>query len=185
MHWVVEVIYFVIHAIAFSDKSELTGRFLNTSRANFKNSMDISAYSFIEVARRAHPLMKDNGGTLITLTYQGSNRVVPNYNVMGVAKAALESSVRYLAADLGSWDIRVNAISPGPIRTRAASGIGDFETLTRFAESNAPMHRGVTQEEVGRAALFLLSSLSSGITGEVLFCDAGYNIIGAAFNPAD
>jgi enoyl-[acyl-carrier protein] reductase I len=144
--------------------------------------MLISVYSFTTVLREAAEMMKGRNASALTMSYYGSDKVVPHYNVMGVAKAALESSVRYLAADLGAHGIRVNAISPGPIRTRAASGIGDFEALTHFAELNAPMHRGVTQEEVGRAALFLLSDLSSGVTGEVLFCDAGYNIMGFAMN---
>ncbi|MEJ2660906.1 MAG: enoyl-ACP reductase [Desulfobacteraceae bacterium] len=177
---------FIVHGIAGGpSREELAHRYIETTKEGFVNSMLISVYSFTTILREAAEMMKGRHASALTMSYYGSDKVVPHYNVMGVAKAALESSVRYLAADLGSWDIRVNAISPGPIRTRAASGIGDFETLTRFAESNAPMHRGVTQEEVGRAALFLLSSLSSGITGEVLFCDAGYNIIGAAFNPAD
>jgi len=169
---------FVVHAIAFSDKSELTGRFLNTSRANFKNSMDISAYSFIDVARRAHPLMVENGGTLLTLTYMGSNRVTPNYNVMGVAKAALEASVKYLAEDLGKDGIRVNAISAGPIKTLAASGIGDFRYIMKWNEYNSPLRRNVTTEDVGKAALFLLSDLGSGTTGENLHVDAGYHVVG-------
>ena len=169
---------FVVHAIAFSDKSELTGRFLNTSRANFKNSMDISAYSFIEIARRAHPLMVENGGTLLTLTYMGSNRVTPNYNVMGVAKAALESSVRYLAADLGEKGIRVNAISAGPINTLAARGISGFTEILGQVAERSPLKRNVELEEVAGTSVFLASNLSSGITGEVIYVDCGYNIVG-------
>jgi enoyl-[acyl-carrier protein] reductase I len=174
---------FIVHGIAGGpSKEELAHRYIEISKKGFVNSMLISVYSFTAVLREAAEMMKDRHAAALTMSYYGSDKVVPHYNVMGVAKAALESSVRYLAADLGSYDIRVNAISPGPIRTRAASGIGDFESLTRFAESNAPMHRGVTQEEVGRTALFLLSDLSSGITGEIVFCDAGYNIMGAAMN---
>ena len=170
---------FVVHAIAFSDKSELTGRFLNTSRANFKNSMDISAYSFIEIARRAHPLMVENGGTLLTLTYMGSNRVTPNYNVMGVAKAALEASVRYLSAELGpDQQVRVNAISAGPIRTLASSAIGGILDMIHNVEEKAPLRRTVTQTEVGNTAAFLLSDLSSGISGQTIYVDAGYCING-------
>jgi enoyl-[acyl-carrier protein] reductase I len=175
---------FIVHGIAGGpSKEELAHRYIETSKEGFVNSMLISVYSFTTILREAAEMMKGRHASALTMSYYGSDKVVPHYNVMGVAKAALESSVRYLAADLGTYDIRVNAISPGPIKTRAASGIGDFDTLTRFAESNAPMHRGVTQEEVGRAALFLLSDLSSGITGEILFCDAGYNIMGAAANP--
>ena len=175
---------FIVHGIAGGpSREELAHRYLDTSRQGFVNSMLISVYSFTAVLREAAEMMKGRCASALTMSYYGSDKVVPHYNVMGVAKAALESSVRYLAADLGGYGIRVNAISPGPIRTRAASGIGDFETLTRFAASNAPMRRGVTQEEVGRAALFLLSDLSSGITGEILFCDAGYNIMGFALNP--
>jgi enoyl-[acyl-carrier protein] reductase I len=174
---------FIVHGIAGGpSKEELAHRYIETSKDGFVNSMLISVYSFTTILREAAEMMKGRHASALTMSYYGSDKVVPHYNVMGVAKAALESSVRYLAADLGIHGIRVNAISPGPIRTRAASGIGDFETLTRFAESNAPMHRGVTQEEVGRTALFLLSDLSSGITGEILFCDAGYNIMGAATN---
>ena len=169
---------FVIHAIAYSDKAELTGRILDTSRANFKNSMDISAYSFIEVARRAHPMMVDNGGTLLTLSYMGSNRVTPNYNVMGVAKAALEAAVRYLANDLGPDGIRVNAISAGPVKTLAASGIGDFRYILKWNEVNSPLRRTTTLEDVGGSGLYLLSNLSSGVTGEVHHVDSGYHTVG-------
>ena len=172
---------FIVHGIAGGpSKAELADRYIETTKAGFVNSMLISVYSFTSILREAAEMMEGRHASALTMSYYGSDKVVPHYNVMGVAKAALESSVRYLAADLGSCGIRVNAISPGPIRTRAASGIGDFECLTRYTESNAPMHRGVTQEEVGRTALFLLSDLSSGITGEILFCDAGYNIMGAA-----
>ena len=172
---------FIVHGIAGGpSKEELAHRYIETSKEGFVNSMLISVYSFTTILREAAEMMKGRHASALTMSYYGSDKVVPHYNVMGVAKAALESSVRYLAADLGVYGIRVNAISPGPIRTRAASGIGDFENLTRMAASNAPMHRGVTQEEVGRTALFLLSDLSSGITGEILFCDAGYNIMGAA-----
>ena len=169
---------FLVHAIAYSDKSELTGRILDTSRKNFKNSMDISAYSFIEVARRAHPMMVEHGGTLLTLSYMGSTRVTPNYNVMGVAKAALEASVRYLAEDLGKDGIRVNSISAGPIKTLAASGIGDFRYIMKWNEYNSPLRRNVTTEDVGRSALYLLSDLGSGVTGENLHVDAGYHVVG-------
>ena len=148
---------FVIHAVAYSDKSELTGRFLNTTRANFKNSMDISAYSFIEVARRAYPMMKENGGSLITLTYQGSNRVVPNYNVMGVAKAALEAATRYLANDMGPDGIRVNAISPGPMKTLAGAAIGGARKTFRHTEDNAPMRANATLAAIGGTAVYLAS----------------------------
>jgi len=169
---------FVVHAIAFSDKSELTGRFLNTSRENFKNTMDISAYSFIEIARRAHPLMCDNGGTLMTLTYQGSNRVVPNYNVMGVAKAALESTTRYLANDLGPDGIRVNAISPGPMKTLAGAAIGGARKTYKHTEQNTPMRSNATLEAVGGTAVYLASDAGAFTTGEVIRVDGGYHILG-------
>ena len=169
---------FVVHAIAFSDKSELTGRFLNTSRANFKHSMDISAYSFIEVARRAHPLMKDQGGTLITLTYQGSNRVVPNYNVMGVAKAALESATRYLANDLGPEGIRVNAISPGPMKTLAGAAIGGARRTYKHTDINAPLRANATLEAVGGTAVYLVSDAGACTTGEIIRVDGGFHILG-------
>ncbi|MGD9864081.1 MAG: enoyl-ACP reductase [Pseudodonghicola sp.] len=169
---------FLVHAIAYSDKSELTGRILNTSRANFKNSMDISAYSFIEVARRAHPLMKDNGGTLITLTYQGSTRVVPNYNVMGVAKAALESITRYLANDLGPDGIRVNAISPGPMKTLAGAAIGGARKTYKFTEQNAPLGSNATLEAVGGTAVYLASEAGAFTTGEIIRVDGGYHVLG-------
>jgi enoyl-[acyl-carrier protein] reductase I len=169
---------FVVHAIAFSDKSELTGRFLNTSRANFKHSLDISAYSFIEVARRAHPLMKDNGGSLITLTYLGSNRVVPNYNVMGVAKAALESATRYLANDLGPEGIRVNAISPGPMKTLAGAAIGGARKTYKHTDQNAPMRANATLEAVGGTAVYLCSDAGACTTGEIVRVDGGFHVLG-------
>ncbi|QDI76935.1 MULTISPECIES: enoyl-ACP reductase FabI [Leisingera] len=169
---------FVVHAIAYSDKSELTGRFLNTTRANFKNSMDISAYSFIEVARRAYPLMKDNGGTLLTLTYQGSNRVVPNYNVMGVAKAALESATRYLANDLGPEGIRVNAISPGPMKTLAGAAIGGARKTFKHTAQNAPLRDNATLEAVGGTAVYLASDAGACTTGEVIRVDGGFHVLG-------
>ena len=168
---------FVVHAIAFSDKNELDGLYLNTTRANFQKTMDISVYSFTSIAQRAAPLMKD-GGSLLTLSYYGAERVMPHYNVMGVAKAALEASVRYLAADLGRNNIRVNAISAGPIKTLAASGIGDFRYILKWNELNSPLRRNVTIEDVGRSGLFLLSDLGSGVTGEILHVDAGYHTVG-------
>jgi enoyl-[acyl-carrier protein] reductase I len=168
---------FVVHAIAFSHKNELDGMYLDTTRANFQLTMDISVYSFTAVAQRAVPLMK-NGGSLVTLTYYGAERVMPHYNVMGVAKAALEASVRYLANDLGKDNIRVNAISAGPIKTLAASGIGDFRYILKWNELNSPLKRNVTIEDVGRAGLFLLSDLGSGVTGEVLHVDSGYHTVG-------
>ena len=169
---------FLVHAIAFSDKSELTGRFLNTSRENFKNSMDISAYSFIEVARRSYPLMKDNGGTLLTLTYQGSNRVVPNYNVMGVAKAALESATRYLANDLGPEGIRVNAISPGPMKTLAGAAIGGARKTFKHTDQNAPLRSNATLEAVGGTAVYLASDAGAFTSGEVIRVDGGFHVLG-------
>ena len=170
---------FVVHCIAFSDKNELDGLYMNTTRANFLRTMDISAYSFTAIAQRAAPLMdKETGGSLLTLTYYGSERVMPHYNVMGVAKAALESSVRYLAADLGPQNIRVNAISAGPIKTLAASGIGDFRYILKWNELNSPLRRNVTIEDVGRSGLFLLSDLGSGVTGEILHVDSGYHLVG-------
>lgn len=170
---------FIVHAIAFSDKNELDGLYVNTTRANFQRTMDISIYSFTAVCQRAMPLMKD-GGSLLTLSYYGAERVMPHYNVMGVAKAGLEASVRYLAADLGPQNIRVNAISAGPIKTLAASGIGDFRFILKWNELNAPLRRNVTIEDVGSSGLFLLSDLGSGVTGEIMHVDAGYNIIGMA-----
>ncbi len=168
---------FVVHGIAFSDKNELDGMYLDTSRENFQRTMDISVYSFTAVAQRAVPLMTE-GGSLITLTYAGSERVMPHYNVMGVAKAALEASVRYLASDLGKKNIRVNAISAGPIKTLAASGIGDFRFILKWNEFNSPLKRNVTIEDVGRSGLFLLSDLGSGVTGEIMHVDGGYHTVG-------
>ncbi len=175
-HW--PTIDFVVHAIAYSDKSELSGRFLNTSRQNFKNSMDISAYSFIEVARRAYPMMKENGGTLLTMTYQGSNRVVPNYNVMGVAKAALEATTRYLANDLGPDGIRVNAISPGPMKTLAGAVIGGARKTFKHTDQNAPMRSNATLEAIGGTAVYLASDAGGCTTGEIIHVDGGYHVLG-------
>ena len=168
---------FLVHAIAYADKEELKGKYLATSRDNFVKSLDISCYSFTAVAQRAAPLMAE-GGSLLTLSYYGAERVMPHYNVMGVAKAALEASVRYLAADLGEAGIRVNAISAGPIKTLAASGIGDFRYILKWNEYNSPLRRNVTQEQVGGAALYLLSSLSGGVTGEIHHVDSGYHTVG-------
>ncbi len=169
---------FVVHAIAYSDKSELTGRFLNTSRQNFKHSMEISAYSFIEVARRAHPMMRDTGGCLLTLTYQGSNKVVPNYNIMGVAKAALEAATRYLANDLGPEGIRVNAISPGPMRTLAGAAIGGARKTFKHTEMNAPMRANATLEAIGGTAVYLASDAGACTSGEIIHVDGGYHVLG-------
>ena len=168
---------FLVHAIGFSDKDELTGRYVDTSHGNFLRTMDISVYSFTAVARRAEKLMTD-GGSMLTMTYYGAEKVMPNYNVMGVAKAALEASVKYLAVDLGPRNIRVNAISAGPIKTLAASGIGDFRYILKWNEYNAPLRRTVSIEEVGDAGLYLLSHLSRGVTGEVHHVDSGYHAIG-------
>ena len=168
---------FLVHAIAFSDKNELTGKYIDTSRANFLRTLDISCFSFTDVCRRAVPLML-SGGSLLTLTYYGAERVMPHYNVMGVAKAALEASVRYLAADLGGDNIRVNAISAGPIKTLAAYGIGDFHYILKWNQLNAPLQRNVTIEEVGGSAVYLLSDLSAGVTGEVHHVDCGYHVVG-------
>ncbi|MBU3031554.1 enoyl-ACP reductase FabI [Paracoccus marinaquae] len=168
---------FLIHAIAFSNKDELTGRFMDTSRANFKHSLEISCYSLIEVARRAHPLMSA-GGSIITLTYGGSNRVTPFYNVMGVAKAALESSVRYLANDLGPEGIRVNAVSPGPMKTLAGAAIGGARKTFRHTEANAPLRANATLEAIGGTAVWLLSDWGACTTGEVVTVDGGYHVLG-------
>jgi enoyl-[acyl-carrier protein] reductase I len=168
---------FLVHAIAFSDKDELDGRYIETSRENFQRTMDISVYSFTAIAKRAEPLMTD-GGSILTLTYYGAEKVMPHYNVMGVAKAALEASVRYLAVDMGGGNIRVNALSAGPIKTLAASGIGDFRYILKWNEYNSPLKRSVTTEEVGDSALYLLSHLSRGVTGEVLHVDSGYHVVG-------
>jgi enoyl-[acyl-carrier protein] reductase I len=173
-----KTIDFVVHAVAFSDRDELKGRYVNTSRENFVHSLSISCYSFTAIARRAMELMP-NGGALLTLTYQGSQRVTPNYNVMGVAKAGLESSVRYLAADLGKENIRVNAISAGPMRTLAGSVIGESRTVFRWNKAQSPLGKTVDLDNVGNAALYLLSDMGAGVTGEIHFVDAGYNIIGA------
>ena len=168
---------FLVHAVAYSDKSELKGRYVNTTRANFLNTLDISCFSFTDLARRAQPLMKE-GGAMITLTYLGAERVLPNYNVMGVAKAALEASVRYLAADLGPDGIRVNAVSPGPMRTLAGSAVGSARKVYKFNADNAPLRRTAALEEVGGAALYLLSELGGGTTGETLYVDCGYHAMG-------
>jgi enoyl-[acyl-carrier protein] reductase I len=168
---------FVVHAIAYSDKEELKGKYVDTSRENFQRSLDISCYSFTVTCRHASALMP-NGGSLLTLSYYGAERVVPHYNVMGVAKAALEASVRYLATDLGKGNVRVNAISAGPIKTLAASGIGDFRYILKWNELNAPLRRNTTLDDVGGSALYLLSDLSSGVTGEVLHTDNGYHVVG-------
>ncbi|CUA88088.1 Enoyl-[acyl-carrier-protein] reductase [NADH] [Chelatococcus sambhunathii] len=168
---------FLVHAIAFSDKDELTGRYVDTSQENFSKSLLISCYSLTAVAQRAEKLMTD-GGSLLTLTYYGAEKWMPHYNVMGVAKAALEASVRYLAADLGPQGIRVNAISAGPIKTLAASGIGDFRYILKWNEYNSPLRRTVTIEEVGETAAYLLSDMSRGVTGEIHHVDAGYHVVG-------
>jgi enoyl-[acyl-carrier protein] reductase I len=168
---------FVVHAIAYADKEELKGRYLDTSAANFQKSLMISCYSFTDLCRRATPLMTA-GGSLLTLTYVGAERVTPHYNVMGVAKAALEASVRYLAVDLGGDGIRVNAISAGPVKTLAASGIGDFRYILKWNEYNSPLKRNTTLEDVGGAALFVLSDLAAGTTGEILHVDSGYHVVG-------
>jgi enoyl-[acyl-carrier protein] reductase I len=168
---------FVVHAIGFSDKNELRGKYVETSLENFLLTMNISVYSFVAVAQRARAMMKP-GGSLLTLSYYGAEKVIPHYNVMGVAKAALETSVKYLAADLGPDGIRVNAISAGPIKTLAASGIGDFRYIMKWNEYNSPLRRNVTIEDVGGAGLYLCSDLASGVTGEIHHVDAGYNVVG-------
>jgi enoyl-[acyl-carrier protein] reductase I len=168
---------FLVHAIAFSDKNELKGRYADTTRENFSRTMLISCFSFTELAKRAAELMPASGGAMITLTFGGSTRVMPNYNVMGVAKAALEASVRYLASDFGPRGIRVNAISAGPVRTLAGSGIGDARAMFAFQQRHSPLGRGVTLDELGGSALYLLSGLSGGVTGETHFVDSGYNVI--------
>jgi enoyl-[acyl-carrier protein] reductase I len=174
-HW--PTLDFLVHAIAFSDKSELDGRYIDTSAENFTRTLQISCYSFTAIAQRAEKLMT-NGGSLLTLTYYGAEKWMPHYNVMGVAKAALEASVRYLAADLGEKNIRVNAISAGPIKTLAASGIGDFRYILKWNELNSPLRRTVTIEEVGDTAVYLLSDMGRGVTGEIQHVDAGYHIVG-------
>ncbi len=172
-----ETIDFVLHAIGFSDKNELRGKYVDTTPENFAMTMNISAYSFTAVAKRARAMMP-NGGSLLTLTYYGAEKVIPHYNVMGVAKAALETSVKYLAMDLGPENIRVNGISAGPIKTLAASGIGDFRYILKWNEYNSPLRRNVTIEDVGGAGLYLLSDLAAGVTGEIHHVDAGYNVVG-------
>ena len=168
---------FVIHGIAFSDKEELKGQYIDTTRSNFTNTMEISVYSFTEVSKFAVPLMNE-GGSLLTLTYYGSERVMPHYNVMGVAKAALEASVRYLAVDLGSKNIRVNSLSAGPMKTLAASGIGDFRYILKWNELNSPLKRNITQDDVGGAGVYLISDLSTGVSGENHHVDCGYHVVG-------
>jgi enoyl-[acyl-carrier protein] reductase I len=172
---------FLVHSLAFSDKNELKGRYLDTTAANFRRTMQISCFSFTDMARRAQPLMQANGGALITLTYYGAERVMPAYNVMGVAKAALEASVRYLAADLGPQNIRVNAISAGPMRTLAGSAIGAARRIYSHTEANAPLRRSITLEQVGNSALYLASDLSAGVTGEVHHVDSGYHVVGLPY----
>ena len=168
---------FIVHAIAFSDKAELKGRYVDTSMENFDKTMNISCYSFTAIAQRAEKLMTD-GGSMVTLTYYGAERVMPHYNVMGVAKAALEASVRYMAMDLGPKNIRVNALSAGPMKTLAASGIGDFRYILKWNEYNSPLRRNVSQDDVGRAGFYLVSDLSSGVTGETHHVDCGYHVVG-------
>ncbi|MBL6621356.1 MAG: enoyl-ACP reductase FabI [Rickettsiales bacterium] len=168
---------FVVHAIAYSDKNELKGRYVDTSLDNFMKTMHISCFSFTAIARKAAEIM-NKGGSLLTLSYYGAEKVMPHYNVMGVAKSALESSVRYLAADLGRDDIRVNAISAGPLRTLAAAGIGDFRYMLKWNEYNSPLKRNVTTNDVGRSGLYLISELSSGVTGEILYVDSGFHVVG-------
>jgi enoyl-[acyl-carrier protein] reductase I len=170
---------FLVHSIAFADKDELKGRYIETSLDNFLNSMNVSCYSLTALAKRVEPLMK-NGGSIITMTYHGAQKAIPFYNVMGVAKAALEATVRYMAVDLGKKGQRVNAISAGPIRTLAAAGIGDFKQILNWNEANAPLKRNVTTDQVGNSAMYLLSDLASGVTGEIHYVDSGYNIMGMA-----
>ncbi len=167
----------LVHSIGYAEREDLTGRFVDTSRQGFKTAMDISAFSLVALAKAAVPLMP-NGGSIVSMTYYGSEKVIPHYNVMGVAKAALEASTRYLAADLGPQNIRVNAVSAGPIKTLAAAGVGGIRKMLRYSEERAPLRRNVNQEEVGRTALWLCSDLSSGVTGEVVYVDAGYHILG-------
>ena len=173
---------FLLHAIAFSDKKELRGEYIDTSKENFLNTLDISCYSLTTVAKHAMPLMQENGGSMLTLTYFGSEKVLPNYNVMGVAKAALETSVRYLSVDLGKQNIRINSLSSGPVRTLSAAGIGDFREMLKWTEQNSPLQRNIELEEVGKSGLYLLSDLSSGVTGENHHVDCGYNIMGMKNN---
>ena len=171
---------FIVHSIAFSDRKELQGKYYNTSRCNFVNAMDISCYSLTNMCKYASNVMK-NGGSIVTLTYYGSEKTVPNYNVMGVVKAALESSVRYLANDLGEYNIRINAVSAGPIKTLASSGVGEFSKVLEFEKDRSPLKRNITKEEVGNACTFLISDLASGITGEILHVDCGCNTVGIKF----
>jgi len=168
----------LVHSVAFANKDELKGMYADTSREGFRLAMDVSAYSLVALAKRAYPLMEGRSGSMVTLTYYGSERVIPNYNVMGVAKAALEASVKYLAADLGQKGIRVNAISAGPVKTLAAMGIAGFRDILGIVEQKAPLKRNITTEDVANTALYLLSNLSSGVTGEIIYVDAGYNIVG-------
>ncbi len=173
-----ETIDFVIHAVAFANKQDLEGHFVDTTRDGFKLAMDVSAYTLTAVAKRASEMMNGNGGSIVTLTYYGAEKVVPHYNVMGVAKAALEASVRYLAADLGDKNIRVNAISAGPVRTLAAMGIAGFREMLKVVEAKAPLKRNIQAEEVGKTALYFVSNMSSGVTGEIIHADCGYSILG-------
>jgi enoyl-[acyl-carrier protein] reductase I len=174
-HW--DHLDFVVHAIGFSDKNQLKGHYFNTTRENFLNTLDVSCFSFTQVCRYGSEMMKD-GGSFLTLTYYGAEKVMPHYNVMGVAKAALEASVRYLAVDFGPRNIRVNGLSAGPVKTLAASGIGDFREILKWNQNNAPLRRNITLEDVGGSALYLLSPLSSGVTGEILHVDSGYHVVG-------
>ena len=171
------VIDFVVHAIAFSNREELKGKYLNTSKENFKKTIDISCYSFTAIAREASKIMT-NGGSLLTLSYFGSEKFMPHYNVMGIAKSALEASIKYLAKDLGGKKIRVNALSPGPIKTLASSAIGDFSYILKWNENNSPLKRNITADDISGSAIYFLSDLSSGVTGEIHHVDSGYNIIG-------
>lgn len=178
-HW--GSIDFLVHSLAYSDKDELSGRYIDTTAKNFSRTMDISCFSFTAVAKAAYPLMVDHGGSMITLTYYGAERVLPNYNVMGVAKAALEASVRYLATDLGPDNIRVNGLSAGPMRTLAGSAIGSARKIYNISEANAPLRKSVTLDQIGNTALYLLSESSGGVTGEIHHVDSGYNIIGMPY----
>ncbi len=173
---------FIVHSVAFSDKDELKGRYLDTSLSNFLNTMNISCYSLVSLLKHAEILMEKNGGSVLALTYYGANKVIKNYNVMGVAKAALESSVKYLASDLGSKNIRVNAISAGPIKTLSASGISDFRDMIKIHEQMSPLRRNITQQDIAKSSMYFLSNLSSGVTGEIHYVDCGYNIMGCPPN---
>ncbi|MBI4533784.1 MAG: enoyl-ACP reductase [Candidatus Melainabacteria bacterium] len=175
-HW--NNLDFVVHAVAFANKQDLEGHFVDTSREGFALALDVSAYTLTAIAKQAYPLMQASGGSIVTLSYYGAEKVIPNYNVMGVAKAALEASVRYLAADLGQHNVRVNAISAGPVRTLAAMGISGFREMLKYVEQRAPLKRNVQAEEVGKTTLYLASDLSSGITGETIHVDCGYSIMG-------